>query len=83
MGDNWIPDDILSFTPKLRNVTENPTTVQFDHRVLGTGTLLVASAVALLARRTPLSPAARGVAAAVGGVAWLQVSGGGRLGDVC
>ncbi|XP_045449932.1 cytochrome c oxidase assembly protein COX15 homolog [Melitaea cinxia] len=73
MGDNWIPDDILSFTPKLRNITENPTTVQFDHRVLGTSTLVVASMVALLARRRPLSPAARRVATAVGAVAWLQV----------
>ena len=34
MGDNWIPDDILAFVPKWINFTENPTTVQFDHRVL-------------------------------------------------
>ena len=34
MGDNWIPDDILAFAPKWINFTENPTTVQFDHRVL-------------------------------------------------
>lgn len=34
MGGSWIPDDILSFTPKITNFTENPTTVQFDHRLL-------------------------------------------------
>ncbi|KAL0830876.1 hypothetical protein ABMA28_002980 [Loxostege sticticalis] len=74
MGDNWIPDDILAFSPKLRNFTENPTTVQFDHRILGTCTLAAATACWLLARRAPLSPAARRAATAVGAMAWLQVT---------
>lgn len=34
MADKWIPDDILAFSPALKNFFENPTTVQFDHRVL-------------------------------------------------
>ena len=34
MGDNWIPEDILAFHPMMRNFTENPTTVQFCHRIL-------------------------------------------------
>lgn len=34
MGDNWIPDDILQIKPVLANITENPTTVQFDHRIM-------------------------------------------------
>jgi len=34
MAGAWIPDDILSFSPKITNFTENPTTVQFDHRLL-------------------------------------------------
>lgn len=34
MADKWIPDDILGISPVLRNFTENPTTVQFDHRIL-------------------------------------------------
>ncbi|KAK0158099.1 hypothetical protein PV327_011119 [Microctonus hyperodae] len=34
MADKWIPDDIFAFTPVLRNFTENPTTVQFNHRLL-------------------------------------------------
>lgn len=34
MADKWIPDDILAFQPAWKNFTENPTTVQFDHRIL-------------------------------------------------
>ena len=34
MGDRWIPQDILDHTPKIMNLFDNPTTVQFDHRVL-------------------------------------------------
>lgn len=34
MADKWIPDDILAISPVLKNFTENPTTVQFDHRIL-------------------------------------------------
>ncbi|EEC10164.1 cytochrome C oxidase assembly protein cox15, putative [Ixodes scapularis] len=36
MADRWVPSDILALEPKLRNFTENPTTVQFDHRILAT-----------------------------------------------
>ncbi|CAK1555063.1 unnamed protein product [Leptosia nina] len=74
MGDTWIPEDILAMSPTLRNFTENPTTVQFDHRVLGTSTVLAASALWLMARRAPLSPAAARAAQAVAAMAWLQVS---------
>lgn len=34
MADRWIPDDLLAFSPTLKNFFENPTTVQFDHRIL-------------------------------------------------
>lgn len=34
MGERWIPDDLLAFSPTLKNFFENPTTVQFDHRIL-------------------------------------------------
>ena len=34
MADKWIPEDILALSPTLKNFTENPTTVQFDHRIL-------------------------------------------------
>ena len=34
MAGSWIPDDISSLSPKPLNITENPTTVQFNHRWL-------------------------------------------------
>lgn len=34
MADKWIPDDILAMSPSIKNFFENPTTVQFDHRIL-------------------------------------------------
>ncbi|CAH2047677.1 unnamed protein product, partial [Iphiclides podalirius] len=73
MGDDWIPDDVLSLTPLLTNLTENPTTVQLDHRALGTMTLAAASALWLVARRRPLSRPAARLALALGAMAWLQV----------
>ncbi|XP_060801316.1 cytochrome c oxidase assembly protein COX15 homolog [Amyelois transitella] len=72
MGDRWVPADILDFSPTIRNFTENPVTVQFDHRILGTTTLALASALWLSSRRKLPKVAAR-AAAAVGAMAWLQV----------
>ena len=34
MAEEWIPDDIMTMSPRLKNLFENPTTVQFDHRLL-------------------------------------------------
>ena len=34
MAERWIPDDLLSYSPKWKNIFENPTTVQFNHRHL-------------------------------------------------
>ena len=34
MAGQWIPDDIMGMSPRLKNFFENPTTVQFDHRIL-------------------------------------------------
>ncbi|KAI9591747.1 putative cytochrome c oxidase assembly protein [Syncephalis fuscata] len=64
MGSRWIPPehDIWSEmfmkpgdTTRWRNIFENPTTVQFDHRVLGTTTVTAAVALWAYARRLPLS----------------------------
>ena len=33
MADKVIPDDLFAYVPWLSNFTENPTTVQFDHRL--------------------------------------------------
>lgn len=74
MGERWVPDDVLALSPRLRNFTENPSTVQLDHRVLGTATLAAASALWLLASRRLRTGHARSVAHAVGAMAWLQVT---------
>merc|ERR1712037_903672 len=58
-ADRWIPEDILAFSPTLRNITENPTTVQFNHRILGTSTLAALLLVAGRAQSLPLPPQLR------------------------
>ena len=74
-ADRWIPEDLLSFSPALRNVTENPTCVQFDHRILGVTSLALITATAVKAARTPgLPPHIRTAALALGAMGWMQVS---------
>lgn len=34
MGGQWIPEDLFAMSPRLKNITENPTTTQFNHRLL-------------------------------------------------
>jgi len=72
-ADRWIPEDILAHSPTLRNFTENPTTVQFDHRVLGTTTLAALTAVAIQAQRLPLPARISTAALALGAMGWMQV----------
>lgn len=74
MGDKWIPDDILAFQPVNKNITENPTTVQFNHRILGISTLTLVSAMWLLSRKTKLPRRAYWAINAAAAVAWLQVT---------
>lgn len=73
MADRWIPEDILAFSPAIRNFTENPTTVQFDHRILGTATLTMITGMYMLSRRRVLPPRAYKAAAAVAFMGWMQV----------
>ncbi|XP_071449066.1 heme A synthase COX15 [Hetaerina americana] len=73
MADRWIPDDILAYSPAISNFTENPTTVQFDHRVLGISTLLMISGLWLVSRRRHLPPRAYAATNAVAAMAWMQV----------
>lgn len=74
MADKWIPSDILAYSPFIRNFTENPTTVQFDHRILGITTLSMISGLYLLSRRAVLPGRARAAAKAVALMGWLQVA---------
>lgn len=73
MADRWIPSDLLAFSPALRNFTENPTTVQFDHRILGITTLSMISGLYILSRRCTLPPRAYKAATAVAIMGWAQV----------
>ncbi|KAF2367397.1 COX15/CtaA family [Trinorchestia longiramus] len=76
MADRWVPSDLGALSPPLRNVTENPTTVQFDHRILGTTSLVLATVVGVLGRKKgplQLPPRAHAAAATLAAAAWMQV----------
>jgi len=73
MAGKVIPDDIFAYAPWLSNFTENPTTVQFDHRILGTTTLGVITAMYYKSRQLPLPAPARKAALAVLCMGWMQV----------
>ncbi|XP_014240856.1 cytochrome c oxidase assembly protein COX15 homolog isoform X2 [Cimex lectularius] len=74
MGDNWVPKEILVYEPVMTNFTENPSTVQFDHRVLGITTLSLISGLWLLSRRRQLPKRAHRAANALMAMGWLQVT---------
>lgn len=73
MDGEWIPSDILELEPVQRNITENTATVQWNHRVLGTGTALTGGALVAMGMRRPdkaaslmLTPQATNAIKAVG-----------------
>merc|ERR1719322_281498 len=73
MAGKVIPDDLFAYAPWLSNFTENPTTVQFDHRILGTTTLSVITYLAYKSRSVPLPPPARAAVLSLLGMGWMQV----------
>ncbi|XP_075279644.1 LOW QUALITY PROTEIN: heme A synthase COX15 [Opisthocomus hoazin] len=73
MGQRWIPDDLLAFSPMLRNIFENPTTVQFDHRILGITTVTAVAALYLFSLQIPLPRRARTAVTSLLAVACVQV----------
>lgn len=52
MNGQWIPRGIAAMTPWWRNVFENPVTVQFDHRLLAYGLLVLVVAGRIALART-------------------------------
>jgi len=76
MGGRIVPQDIIdpNLKPAWRNIFENSTTVQFQHRVLGVSTVLVTLAQFLFARRFPISRSARRAVHAVMAWSWVQVA---------
>uniref|UniRef100_A0A8D0F293 Cytochrome c oxidase assembly protein COX15 homolog n=1 Tax=Strix occidentalis caurina TaxID=311401 RepID=A0A8D0F293_STROC len=73
MGERWIPDDLLAFSPMLRNIFENPTTVQFDHRILGIASITAVTALYLFSRKIPLPRRTRMAVTSLLAVACMQV----------
>eukprot|EP00055_Hartaetosiga_balthica_P014990 m.85646 g.85646 ORF g.85646 m.85646 type:complete len:442 (+) comp8749_c2_seq4:136-1461(+) len=74
MGESIIPSDLWQQSPKWKNIFENPTTAQFNHRVLGVSTFAAVSAVWLKSRSLPLHRQAKTAATALLLVATAQVS---------
>lgn len=74
MADRWVPSDILAYSPPLRNFTENPTTVQFDHRILGETVFCAVTGMWLFSRKVMLPPRARLAVNCLFAVGLLQVS---------
>ncbi|XP_007903871.1 cytochrome c oxidase assembly protein COX15 homolog [Callorhinchus milii] len=72
MGERWVPDDLLAFSPTLRNVFENPTTVQFDHRILGIASVTAVTALYALSRRMPMPRRTQMAIASLLGMVYIQ-----------
>lgn len=73
MGDTWIPENILEMKPLIRNFFENTSTVQLNHRILATATLISVSALWLSTRKLDIHPAVRSVIGGIFGMASVQV----------
>jgi len=58
MGNAWIPPGLTALEPFWRNLTDNLTTVQFDHRVLAITTFIVIVFYWVRARKIELPPRA-------------------------
>ena len=54
MGGRVVPEDYWSKEPAWRNLTENESAVQFNHRYLGMTTATVCTAIAFYAHRFTL-----------------------------
>ncbi|XP_010742790.3 heme A synthase COX15 [Larimichthys crocea] len=74
MGERWIPDDLLAFSPALKNFFENPTTVQFDHRILGISSLAAITGLYMFSRRMILPRRAKIAIGLLTAMAYGQVA---------
>ncbi|KAK4385495.1 Cytochrome c oxidase assembly protein COX15 [Sesamum angolense] len=74
MGDTWIPEDVFSLKPLVRNFFENTSTVQLDHRILATATLFSIGGLWWSSRKLDIHPAIRSLIGSTMGMAALQVT---------
>lgn len=74
MGGQVVPPGYLSLEPWWSNLTENPASVQFHHRVLAMATFALVVGSWLWSRRRSLAPDSRRAMGVLLGVALLQVA---------
>jgi len=74
MGDYWLPPGLMALDPMWRNVFDNMTTVQFDHRWLAITTFIIVLVYWRGARRADLPARARPAVNALLHTAVLQVA---------
>ena len=74
MAGQVIPDGLFVQEPWFRNVTENPMTLQFNHRYLAMTTGLAVLTLWQLARKIPLTRTARLALNLSAGMVLVQVS---------
>nr|POF21313.1 cytochrome c oxidase assembly protein cox15 [Quercus suber] len=74
MGDTWIPEDVLDMKPLIRNFFENTSTVQLDHRILATATLISIGTLWWSTRKLDIHPAVKSLIGSTIGMAALQVT---------
>lgn len=72
MADRWIPDDMWAISPTWKNIFENATTVQFNHRYLAETTILLIAGYWFMVRKYPLPRRARLAVNCLLGMALLQ-----------
>lgn len=72
MADRWIPDDILALTPAWKNIFENATTTQFNHRHFGELTEFAILGLLIVSRKLPLPPRTRMVVNALAVAGLIQ-----------
>jgi len=72
MDGHLIPDGYSALNPPLLNLTENPVTVQFNHRLLATMTAVTILVACVVGFRTKLPPNARVAIWLLGGAVVLQ-----------
>ncbi|GLT72338.1 hypothetical protein SLA2020_442830 [Shorea laevis] len=74
MGDTWIPEGVFDMKPLIRNFFENTSTVQLDHRILATVTLISIGTLWWSTRKLDIHPAVKSLIGSTVGMASLQVT---------
>ena len=73
MGENWLPPGLWVLDPPWRNLFDNATTAQFDHRVIAMTTFLLIVVFWIRTRNVELPDRARRAATVMLHIAVLQV----------